>query len=87
MTKRQTIKVTVEVEVKELREMIRIAGLKVVNRDSFKQFINSPQFKKDLATDIYGVWVDTNQDSEGEYTEVVADLFGDQIKDDEDHID
>jgi hypothetical protein len=87
MTKRQTIKVTVEVEVKELREMIRIAGLKVVNRDSFKQFINSPQFKKDLASDIHGVWIETNEDSEGDYTDVVANLFGDQIKDDEDNID
>ena len=80
MAKAKTITVAVEIRVSRLKEMIKLADYKIKNKAAFDKLINSASFQKDLASDIVGVWVDTNEDNEGDIVGVVEGLFGDVVE-------
>jgi hypothetical protein len=78
MTKRQSITLSITVDVKCLKGLINAASMRIVNQEAFKAFINSDKFKKDLAADIVQVWEEVNEE-DGDVACAVENLFGDQV--------
>ena len=79
------MKVSINITDKDLLDMIKTAGLKVKSKAAFKKLIKTPKFKKDVAADILNVWQLQNEDGDGDFYDVVFDLFdGAVIDPDED---
>jgi hypothetical protein len=73
----KTIDVTVRVPTSYLSGLIKDAELKIVDREAFKAYINSTEFKKILAADLLTVWMDVGVDSDP--VDVAEGLFGDHL--------
>ena len=74
------MKVTINVSEKSLRNMVKSAGLKIKSKNSFEKLLKSKKFQKNIASDIYQVWQLQNDDAEGDFYDVVKDLFGNAVK-------
>ena len=65
------VEVTVKVPVKDLMNLIKDANGTVIDKDGFQNYVQSPKFKKALATDVIDVWCLTNADDNTDAFEVV----------------
>jgi hypothetical protein len=79
MAKRQSITLSVTIDVKVLKGLIKSADMRIVNQEAFKVFINSDKFKKVLGDDIVQVWEEANEEADDDLAWAVDSLFGDQV--------
>jgi hypothetical protein len=83
MSETQSVTISITLTAKELTDFVQASGRFKIRDDEFYNFIQTEQFKKDIAADIKLSWecyVDEGLSS-GEDEEVIADIFGDSIID------
>ena len=80
MTKAKTITLTVTIRESKLKDMIKASGYKIKDKVAFAERIKSQDFRETLAQDLVDVWVQTNEDGDGDLEGVVTCLFDDVVE-------
>ena len=83
MTKAKAVTLTVTIRESKLKDMIKAAGYKIKDKAAFDKHIKSQAFLATLAQDLVDVWVQTNEDDDGDLEGVVTSLFDDVVEYDE----
>ena len=75
----KTIDVTIKVKVSDIKDLVKYAGMEIVDKAAFKERIASAEFARELATDIYTVWNLTNEEANGDLDSQVQFLLKDTV--------
>ncbi len=78
MSKRQTVTVSVDIDVRYLKGLIKEGNFKVRNQKQFKEFLQSKEFKDNLSSDLLIVWENDNLDQDTD--DLVQALFSNTVE-------